>query len=404
MTQPIPEPHPADTARGPQRVPLFLGSKPYGHDYGYVHGGAHPSTREQLVARLREGRPTPLVWTPETDGIVPPWSVPYLFEAYREHGLRHSRKVGLTWLAVSLALLGWAATFGNFVFVNGFVIFGFLAASLAFYSFLEWLRFRRLTPGKLTVEVRERHNRLPPRRGPARWTQVLAGGIGVVVLVQAVAAVTVGHGSPVLLGSEANLPSIAVAGVVIEAIRANGEYWRLLSGAYLHDGLLHFGFNIIGILALGRFLEAYAHRAYVPLVFLLTSLAASTASFLAHQADASVGASGGVLGLFGFLAMMARIRRDKLPPGFGRAILADIAVIAMIGILGAGFVDNAAHGGGFVAGAALGWLMIPRGGRTPYWEPSPAIRNLGTVALGILVLGAVATAALLVARLFIFPA
>ena len=398
MTQPIPEP-PDGAAPGPRRAPIFVAPKPHEADYGYVHGGAHPATREQLVARLREGRPTPLVWTPETEGIVPPWTVPYLFEAYRDHGLRHSRKVALTWLGISLALLGWAATFGHFVFVNGFVLVGFLAASIALYSVLEWGRFRRLSPDKLAVEVRERRARLPPRSGPARWTQVLAGSIGLVVLVQSVFAVAHGH-VPVLPGTTMNLESIDAAGVVNQSITQGRQYWRLLSGAYLHDGLLHFGFNVMGILALGRFLEAFAHRAYVPLVFLLTALAASTASVMAGLSDASVGASGGVLGLFGFLAVMARIRRDMLPPGFGRAILADIAVITVMGVLGAGYVDNAAHAGGFVSGAALGWLMIPRGGRTPYWEPSPAIRVLGTVALAILVLGALATSALLVARLF----
>ncbi|HYH81349.1 MAG TPA: rhomboid family intramembrane serine protease [Longimicrobium sp.] len=376
-----------------------MAPKPHGADYGYVHGGAHPSTREQLVERLREGRPTPLVWTPETEGIVPPWTLPYLFEAYRDHGLRHSRKVALTWLCISLALLGWAATFGNFVFVNGFVLVGFLAASIALYSALEWGRFRRLTPGKLAVEVRERRTRLPPRSGPARWTQVLAGCIGLVVLVQSIFAVAHGH-VPVLPGTDVNLESIDAAGVVNAAITQGGEYWRLLSGAYLHDGLLHFGFNVMGILALGRFLEAFAHRAYVPLVFLLTSLAATSTSVIVALADASVGASGGVLGLFGFLAVMARIRRDMLPPGFGRAILADIAVITIMGVLGAGYVDNAAHAGGFLSGAALGWLMIPRGGRTPYWEPSRAIRVLGTASLVILMLGAVSTAAWLVVALF----
>jgi len=381
-------------------------AKPHDAPYGYVHGGTHPSTREQLEARLREGRPTPLVWTPETDGLVPPWQVPELFPAYRAHGLRHSRKVALTWAAVSAALLAWAAIRGPFVFVNGFVLIGFLAASLSFYSFLEWLRVRRLTPGKLDAEVRERRSRLPPRPGPARWTQILSGGIALVMLVQAVAAVAISHHSPVLMGGPANIPSIDAAGVVVQAIRENHEYWRLLTGVYLHDGLLHFGFNIIGILALGRFLESFAHRVYVPLVFLLTAVAASTASYFGSGfsgAEASVGASGGLMGLFGFLAALARIRRDRLPPGFGRAILTDIAVIAAMGILGAGYVDNFAHGGGFLSGAALGWLMIPRGGRTPHWEPSAAIRKLGTLAMGIVLAGAVGTAAWLVYTLFLFP-
>lgn len=389
---------------GPRRVAVPAIPKPDGADYGYVHGGTHPSTREQLVARLSEGRPTPLVWTPETEGLVPPWTVPYLFAAYRAHGLRHSRKVTLTWLAVSVALLSWAAWYGPFVFVNGFVLFGFLAASLSFYALLEWVRVRRLTPARLDAEVLERRSRLPARAGPARWTQLLAGGIALVMAVQAVAAVAIKHRSPVLMGRDANTPSIEAAGLVQNAVAVHHEYWRLLTSAYLHDGLLHFGFNIIGILALGKFLEAFSHRAYVPLVFLLTALAASTSSYLAGHAEASVGASGGLMGLFGFLAAMARIRRDRLPPGFGRAITADIAVIAAMGIMGAGYVDNFAHAGGFISGAALGWLMIPRSGRTPYWEPSPAIRALGTAAMGILLAGAVGTAAWLVITLFVHHA
>jgi hypothetical protein len=239
LTQPTPEPPHAEPAHGPRRTPLHVPPKPDGAPYGYVHGGAHPSTPEQLVARLREGRPTPLVWTPETDGLVPPWQVPYLFDAYRAHGLRHSRKVTLTWLAVSLALLAWAAVRGPFIFVNGFVLFGFLAASLSFYSLLEWLRVRRLTPEKLDTETRERRSRLPARSGPARWTQMMSGGIALVMLVQAVAAVALVHRSPVLMGTGANEPSIAAAGVVKEAIELHHEYWRLLTGVYLHDGMLH---------------------------------------------------------------------------------------------------------------------------------------------------------------------
>ena len=56
----------------PSKPPLVVAPKPPGADYGYVEKQAHASTREELVERLAEGRPTPLVWTPETAGIVPP--------------------------------------------------------------------------------------------------------------------------------------------------------------------------------------------------------------------------------------------------------------------------------------------------------------------------------------------
>ena len=378
---------------------MVVAPKPPGADYGYVEQQqAHASTREELVARLSEGRPTQLVWTPETEGIVPFWTVPYLFEAYREHGVRHARKVAVVWGIVAALSLGWAAVLGTFAFTNGIVLFGFIAAVVSFYSALEWGRYRRLSPDRLTYQVREARARPPARGGPARYTQVLAGAIGAVVLVQSLAAIF-NHGSfPIMPGSAGNTDSVKAAGMVAEYVRS-GEPWRLLSSAFMHDGLLHFGMNTMALLALGRFIEAYSHRAYVPIVFLLTALAASTASYL--NVDASVGASGGIMGMFGFLALMARRRRDVMPPGFGKAILIDIGVIAAMGFFGRGYIDNWAHAGGFVAGALLGWLMIPRPlQRTAYWEPSRPIRRLGDAALMILLLASLGTVAILVARLF----
>jgi membrane associated rhomboid family serine protease len=107
-----------------------------------------------------------------------------------------------------------------------------------------------------------------------------------------------------------------------------------------------------------------------------------------------------VMGIFGFLAFMAYRRRDVMPPGFGKAILIDIGVIAAMGIFGRGYIDNWAHAGGFAAGALLGWLMIPRGGRTAYWEPSRPIRRLGDVSMAILLLASLGTIYMLVTRLF----
>jgi membrane associated rhomboid family serine protease len=106
------------------------------------------------------------------------------------------------------------------------------------------------------------------------------------------------------------------------------------------------------------------------------------------------------MGLFGFLAVMAHRRRQVMPPGFGQAITIDIGVIAAMGIFGSGYVDNWAHAGGFVAGAALGWLMIPRPAATAYWEPSRPIRRLGDVAMALVMASALGTILVLALRLF----
>jgi membrane associated rhomboid family serine protease len=226
----------------------------------------------------------------------------------------------------------------------------------------------------------------------------VAAGIALVMATQQLGAMWLHRlAFPVLFGrpsAREGLEATAVTGDLVHA-----EPWRLLTAAFVHDGLLHFAMNVMALLALGRMIEMFAHRAYVPTVFLLAALASSGAS-AAFSGGGSVGASGAVMGLFGFLAVMARRRRDLMPPGFGRAILIDISVIALIGVVGYGYVDNWAHGGGFACGAFLGWLMIPHGGRTAYWEPSRAIRAIGDVSLGLLLAVAVGTVGVLARHLF----
>jgi rhomboid protease GluP len=376
-----------------------LGPKPAEAAYGYLVEHAYASSREELVARVADGRPTPLVWTPETEGIVPYWTVPWLFAAYRSRGIRHSRKVALLWLAVCVGCESFAVATGHFSFFSVPVLVGWVAGIIGFYSALEWGRYGRLTPEKLALKVREARSRPPPRQGPARYTQAVAGALAAVVLVQSLMAVVLHHGMPIAPGRSSNLSSVDAAAMVKAAVHA-GAWWRLVTGAFLHDGLLHFGLNVMALLALGRFLEAFAHRAYVPTVFFLTALVASLASYRLSGADASLGASGGIMGLFGFLAVMAHRRRALMPAGFGTAIMIDIAVIAAMGIFGAGYVDNWAHLGGFLSGAGLGWLMIPHSGRTAYWEPSRPIRRIGDVALGLIALSALGTIVVLGLRFF----
>jgi membrane associated rhomboid family serine protease len=299
--------------------------------------------------------------------------------------------------------VAYAAVAGALHFGAPITIFAFIAGVLAFHSAFEHRSFRRLTPDQMTLRVREAQSRPPARQGPPRYTQVLAASIALVFVVQLV-SVVVPPPYRLPAGVDRWSATALAAGVIKDAVRA-GEWWRLLSGTYLHGNLWHFGFNVMALLALGRMVEAFAHRAYVPLVYLLSGIAASVVSQFASPHIDSVGASGAILGLFGFLAVMARRRREMMPPGFGRAIIMDVAVIAAMGVVGLGYIDNWAHAGGFVSGALIGALAIPKGGERPYWEPSRTIRLAGDVSLGILCLAGIATAAVLAWRIYVvFPA
>lgn len=365
-----------------------------GSQYGYYDGEPIPSSREELVRRLQEGQPTPRVWTPETPGVVPPWTVPYLFDAFREHGLRRGRRLVMVWGGVLLLVLGWAAAVGELRLGTPATFFAFLAGLLLLSSISSYRTFARLTPGALREEVRDVRARPLPRSGPAHYTRLLGGAVIAVFLVQLL-TLRAGNGMDSLWAF--NSSALAV-GIDREMVW-QGEWWRLLTGELVHGNPLHLVMNLLALTALGRLLEAYAHRAYVPLAFLLSALGASAASVALTPGGLSVGSSGGIMGMFGFLAVMALRRRRLMPPGIGQAVLVNVGIIAGMGIVGYTFIDNAAHAGGLLAGGILGLLSVPAAGEEPYWTPGRIARAAGDLSLGILLLAALATIAILLVPL-----
>ena len=86
-----------------------------------------------------------------------------------------------------------------------------------------------------------------------------------------------------------------------------GEWWRLLTAAFLHVGLLHLAWNLFFGIPLCRLVEgAIGPRRFLAL-YLASALGASAASLLGHQAAVSAGASGALFGVAG--AMFALYRR-----------------------------------------------------------------------------------------------
>ena len=125
----------------------------------------------------------------------------------------------------------------------------------------------------------------------------------------------------------------------------SGEYWRLFSVALVHGGLTHLFFNMFSLLVLGNPVEAALGKARFLTIFLVSLLTGSLASiYLNSYPHVSVGASGGVFGLFGaFIAM-----RKMISEGV-RDIYVIIGLNFVFGFI-LGGVDWRAHLGGLVGG------------------------------------------------------
>ncbi len=174
---------------------------------------------------------------------------------------------------------------------------------------------------------------------------------------------------------------------------AGQQYWRLLSSAFLHFGLLHLVFNMMALYSLGGLAERlYGRRAFL-LLYLGAALIGSLASVLfSPDRTVSAGASGAIFGLGGALAAFWLRNGEHVPLSVLKGQWINLAVFIGFSVymaLTATGIDNAAHGGGFLAGAALGLML-----GTPLDRPGTA--SWPRLGLGL--------AALLLTMALILPA
>ena len=140
----------------------------------------------------------------------------------------------------------------------------------------------------------------------------------------------------------------------------SGEYWRLLTAAFVHDGVLHIAFNMWCLWSLGQLSERLFGRWQTLLIYAMTGIGGSLLS-IAHavsqdQARLSVGASGAVFGIAGALLAGLKFGNLSISEGARRGILSSLAFFIIVNfVLGMGQnVDNMAHLGGFISGLIIG--------------------------------------------------
>ena len=147
---------------------------------------------------------------------------------------------------------------------------------------------------------------------------------------------------------------------------ADGEYYRLVTGAFLHDpnNPLHIAFNMYILYWLGTMLEpVLGHIRFVALYF-ASLLAGSFGALVAAPHSLTVGASGAVFGLMAGAFVFQRARGvDPWRSGLGPVILFNLALPFLFPNLN---ISIGAHIGGLIGGAiaalAIEWLSPRRRG------------------------------------------
>ncbi|PCJ62022.1 MAG: hypothetical protein COA79_04875 [Planctomycetota bacterium] len=151
-------------------------------------------------------------------------------------------------------------------------------------------------------------------------------------------------------------PSIGIGGLLKENVR-NGEYWRILTCTFLHGNIIHFIFNMMALASLSAILEKIYRFESLIITYVLACIAGSLASCFFSPFANSVGASGGILGLLGFLLGCSIKFRNFIPKDFFWAFLNPAMYIIIMGFAAKDVIDNAAHAGGFFMGFFLAFIL-----------------------------------------------
>jgi rhomboid protease GluP len=184
---------------------------------------------------------------------------------------------------------------------------------------------------------------------------LLAANIGVSALITIVSG---GADDPVTL---------IAFGAKTNRLLQEGEWFRLITPIFIHAGLLHLLLNSYALWVVGTQVEKLYGSARFLLIYLLSGVGGVAGSYFGHIFlhkpfdSPSVGASGAIFGLFGVLAVFGFRYRREMPPAIRRAMTAGVLpVIAVNLFIGFSipFIDNSAHIGGLLTGAAL-TLIVP---------------------------------------------
>jgi membrane associated rhomboid family serine protease len=154
------------------------------------------------------------------------------------------------------------------------------------------------------------------------------------------------------LPKHAFVPGLETVGV------AHGDWWRLITAAFLHYGPFHLLLNMLALYWFGTALEQRLGSGRFLAIYIVSGLAGSAGALIASPTTPTVGASGAIFGILG-AGLVLEQQRDYV---FGGSALG-VIVINLIFTFSIPNISIGGHIGGLIGGAAatLGLSRFGRG-------------------------------------------
>ena len=211
--------------------------------------------------------------------------------------------------------------------------------------------------GDVRIELsKNRAPRVAAARG-TRWRD--APFTMVLVLLSILGFLLVYLGMPLTWIAQLTFTPVTLVDGDLRFMPMDGQYWRLLTPAFLHFGWLHIVFNSLWLWELGTRVERVMGSLNMAGLFCVIALVSNTCQYVFGGPGLFGGMSGVVYGLLGF-SWVAPLLQPRWPIQPAPAIMLFmigwlvICLVGLVEVLGFGAIANAAHLGGLVCGAVLG--------------------------------------------------
>ncbi|HXV96188.1 MAG TPA: rhomboid family intramembrane serine protease [Gaiellaceae bacterium] len=218
-----------------------------------------------------------------------------------------------------------------------------------------------------------------PRAATQRVGRAASVGTGALVTKALIAInvvvylISIAQGSGGLQPAQSFIERWALNGFAV----SEGEWYRLITSAFLHASLIHLAFNMLMLWWFGQALEAAVGRARFLGIYLVSALAGSAgALLLSGEFVNTVGASGAVFGILG--AGLVLERRQIYVFGGGALFVVILNVVFTFAVSN---ISIGGHLGGLVGGI-LSMLALTAAGRHPVYGRLDLVSILALVGLG----------------------
>ena len=181
----------------------------------------------------------------------------------------------------------------------------------------------------------------------------------------------------IFLLQQTGLFQVTQRGLTFGPLVAQGEWWRLIAGGFLHGGFLHIAFNGYLLYQLGKMIEPALGRSRFLAVYTAGLAGGAAGVMLLAWDQPTLGASGAVFGLMG--AAMVMLRRRGINPWqtqIGTLVALNLVITFVVPSISIG-----GHLGGLAGGALAAAAIVATSDRGASTDTAPWLVAGGLLAL-----------------------